>query len=275
MFKKQFWGLLSILSVAAWLQAHPSPALALQKEERSLDCNDTWRNGRLATHCDMREQTIPALGGTLAVDGRMNGSISMRGWNRSDILIRAKVQTSAPTDSEATDVARQIVIETNGSRIRAEGPSQGRDLNWSVSYEVFVPQTSNLSLTTHNGGIRISDIRGRVEFTAINGGVSLRRLAGSVRGDTTNGGLSIELAGTQWEGDGLDVRTTNGGITMWVPENYSAQLETGTVNGGLNVDFPITVQGRLNRELSVKLGYGGPMVRAMTTNGGVRIQRKT
>jgi DUF4097 and DUF4098 domain-containing protein YvlB len=101
----------------------------------------------------------------------------------------------------------------------------------------------------------------------------LWRVGGSVRGGTTNGGLVVELAGDRWDGEALDVKTTNGGIVMSVPENYSAHLETGTVNGGLSVDFPITVQGRLTRELAINLGAGGATVRAMTTNGGVRIKR--
>jgi hypothetical protein len=58
-----------------------------------------------------------------------------------------------------------------------------------------------------------------------------------------------------------------------VPENYSAHLVTGTVNGGLSIDFPVTVQGRISRELAVNLGSGGATVKAMTTNGGVRIKR--
>ena len=60
---------------------------------------------------------------------------------------------------------------------------------------------------------------------------------------------------------------------MAVPENYSAQLQTGTVNGSISVDFPITVQGSLTKELAVNLGSGGATVKAMTTNGGVRIKR--
>ena len=46
-----------------------------------------------------------------------------------------------------------------------------------------------------------------------------------------------------------------------------------TVNGNVSVDFPVTVQGRITRELSVNLGSGGATVRAMTTNGGVRLRR--
>ena len=245
------------------------------QQDRSLKCNDQWRNDRLVTRCEMREQTLIAVRGTLSVDGRMNGGIAIKGWDRNEILVRAQVQSSAPSESEARELAKQIRIDTGNSQIHAEGPSRDNDHNWSVSYEIFVPRQSDLSLKTQNGGISISEVRGHIEFSALNGGVSLKRLGGHVKGSTTNGGLSIDLAGARWEGEGLDVRTTNGGVSMVVPENYSAQLETGTVNGGLDIGFPVTVQGKLDKELSVKLGEGGPTVRAMTTNGGVRIHRKS
>ena len=250
------------------------------QEKREQGCCESGRynvsnNGReLATHCEVKEQTVPAVGGTIAVDGRQNGGVKVAGSDRRDILVRACIRTAADTEAGARELASQLRIETSGAQIRAEGPPPGEDRHWSVSFEVFVPRESNLSLQTHNGGISIADVRGQVEFTARNGGVSLKRLGGSVRGHTTNGGLSIDLAGNRWDGEGLDVRATNGGVTMSVPENYSARLETGTVNGGLNVDFPVTVQGRINKELSLTLGSGGPTVRAMTTNGGVAIKRK-
>ena len=106
-----------------------------------------------------------------------------------------------------------------------------------------------------------------------NGGISIQNLAGDVKGRTTNGGLSVELTGKMWKGDGLDLRSTNGGIDLAIPAKYSAELETGTVNGGIEVDFPITVQGRIGRSLKATLGDGGPRVRVKTTNGGVHIHR--
>jgi hypothetical protein len=41
----------------------------------------------------------------------------------------------------------------------------------------------------------------------------------------------------------------------------------------MNIDFPVTVQGRIGHELSTTLGDGGALVRAETTNGAVRISR--
>ena len=248
-------------------------AIAQKDSKSSLDCRDSWWDGgRLENHCEVREQTV-AAGGTITVDAGQNGGISVKGADRNDVLVRSRIQTAARSQGEADELAKQIGIETAGLRIHAAGPEQRHDLNWSVSFEIFVPRRSDLSLEAHNGGIAIAEVNGRIEFNCVNGGVVLRRVGGSVHGGTTNGGLVVELSGNHWEGEELDVKTTNGGVIMSVPENYSAHLETGTVNGNVSVDFPVTVQGRITRELSVNLGSGGATVRAMTTNGGVRLRR--
>ncbi len=256
-------------------------AVVSQKEkvkdkDKSLTCReDNWYNDRLVGNCEIREQTLALSGGAIAIDGRQNGGVSVKGWDQNQVLVRARVQTGAPTAGEAQELSQQIRIETSGAKIFASGPENRKDFNWNVSYEVFVPRRADLSLETHNGGIAIADVNGRIDFTALNGGVVLKRVGGTVRGSTTNGGLVIELTGDRWDGDSLDVRTTNGGVILSVPENYSANLQTGTVNGSVNVDFPITVQGQINKQIALNLGSGGAMVKAMTTNGGVHLKRST
>ncbi len=89
-----------------------------------------------------------------------------------------------------------------------------------------------------------------------------------------NGGLNITLEGDRWNGPGLDVQTRNGGIRILVGERYSAQLETETINGRVRIGFPITVQGDLGRHVVTTLGSGGARLRAVTTNGGVTIDRR-
>ena len=111
----------------------------------------------------------------------------------------------------------------------------------------------------------------------MNGGVSLRRVGGAVSGSTTNGGVHVELSGPSWEGEMLNVTTTNGGVNLVMPDNYSAHIETSTVNGNVNSEFPLNVpmteRGRLPKQISVDLGSGGPTIRATTTNGGVHVSR--
>jgi hypothetical protein len=251
---------------------------ALAQKGGKLECRDNnWSDDKLFGNCEVREQTLAPTGAPIGVDGRQNGGISIKGWDQNQVLIRAKVETRAPTAQEAADLGRQVRIETSGAKIHASGPDNRQNYHWYVSYEVFVPRRSDLSLQTHNGGISIFDVNGRIEFNALNGGVVLKKVGGAVKGSTTNGGVVVELSGDRWDGEALDVTTTNGGIVMSIPENYSAKLETGTTNGGISVDFPVPgqeqEQRRKNKQVAVNLGAGGPLVRVMTTNGGVRIKR--
>ena len=227
-----------------------------------------------ARHCEVKEQTLSATGGALNVDGRQNGGISVKGWERNDILVRYRIQTQAATQTEADNLASQVRVTTAGGQVRAEGPEQMNKAHWDVSYEIFVPRQSNLSLRTHNGGIGISGVRGQIDFEATNGGVSLKQLGGNVKGETVNGGLSVELTGGTWDGEGLNVKTTNGGLSVSVPDNYSAHLDTGTVNGGFSVSPSIAEVARGTRQLSLNLGSGGTNLRIYTTNGGVSIRRR-
>ena len=123
---------------------------------------------------------------------------------------------------------------------------------------------------------RSRSVSGTIRFETTNGGVRLTDLAGDVRGETRNGGLTVTLGGARWEGAGLDVETSNGGVTLAIPDNYNADLTTRTVNGGFRSDYPMTIQGELapRRGITTTLGSGGPPVSVRTTNGAVRISRR-
>ena len=237
-------------------------------------CDDTgrWRDDR-EMHCEVREYTLTGLA-SLAVDGGQNGGITVEAWDRPDILVQARITVHARTEGRVREMASNIEVSANSSSISARGPRHERRESWSVAWRIYAPAETALDLEVLNGGIRITGMSGRTRFNATNGGVRLVDMAGDVSGATTNGGLAIELTGPTWRGSGMDVRATNGGVQLRIPDGYSAMFETGTVNGRLNLDFPITVQGRFGgRSLSFTLGDGGPLIRARTTNGGVRIAR--
>jgi len=224
-----------------------------------------------ARHCEVRDALAPA--GPLRVDARPNGGIEVQGGARNDVRIQARVVVVAETDADAEALAGQIHVLTDGT-VRPEGPAQTSRRHWSVSYRLSVPTRSDLDLTSMNGGISVSDVGGTIRIETLNGGLSLDSLSGDVRGRTTNGGVRARLAGRSWDGSGLDLATTNGGVSLTIPEDFDAHVETGTVNGQLDVDFPVTVRGRVDRRLSVDLGRGGAPIRATTTNGGVRLRRR-
>lgn len=223
--------------------------------------------------CRTSESVIQSPSGVLTIDGRTNGGVSVFGSNRRDVLIRARIQAHARTEERAEAIAREVRIRTDGGRIYADGPETERRESWSVSYEVEVPSRSDLDVKAMNGGISVADVSGVLRLETMNGGIHLDAVSGDVVAETTNGGMHVLLDGDRWQGKGLDAVTTNGGVTVRIPDGYSAHLETGTVNGGIDIDFPVTVQGRIGRRVTTDLGRGGATIRVITTNGGVLIRR--
>jgi hypothetical protein len=233
-------------------------------------CSGEHSNGDRAGFKELREMTIPASG-SVSVDGGKNGSVRVRGENRADILVRACVQAWANSADGARAVAQSVRVSTAGT-IKADN---GSTENWAVSFEVLVPRNTDLNLRATNGGVSIAGVEGNLEFETTNGGVNLQEIAGNVKGRTTNGGVKVLLSGNGWKGSGLDVQTSNGGVQLTMPENYAANIETGTVNGGFTTDIVGLDFQRDERQRAVRINTpingGGAPVRVTTTNGGVRI----
>jgi len=263
-------GFATVLAGVAAAQQRPGGGDDWCRDERR-DSGDDRRSV-----CEVREYSVPAAGATMTVDATPNGGIAVEGSSRGDILVRARVVATADTEEEARALAARVQVVATADRVAADGPRSGlgRHDGWSVSYRLAVPTQTPLSLHSTNGGISIDNVSSRIEFRTVNGGVTLSHLSGDVEGRTSNGGINVDLDGSTWQGGGLDVQTTNGGVRLTIPEHYSAHLETGTVNGSVRIDFPVTVQGRIGRSFSTDLGSGGPTLRVKTSNGGVTIRKK-
>jgi hypothetical protein len=241
--------------------------------DRQLNCENNHNNNERARSCKMSEQSLPALG-RLTVDAGHNGGVSVKGWSQGQTLVRARVEAWAPTDSEASLLAGQVNLETSSGMLRATGPDTRDNRGWAVSWEVFTPHQTSLTLSAHNGGIHVNDIRGTLQAKTHNGGVHLARVAGEVTGSSHNGGIHVEMASN--EAGQLNFDTHNGGIHLALPSSYSARVHAETNNGGINSDFPLpeTRHGeRRPRNIDFTIGGGGPSINVKTNNGGVHIKK--
>ena len=235
-------------SVVPALSAAPTP---------SLECHENgWHVNGLETFCKMVE--IPALfGGSLCVT-TTNGSITIRAWDGPDMLVRAQINTAAATIFDTESLAAQVSIDVSDGRVQASGPQNTMYRNWSLNYEIFLPHTADLSLTTANGALSITDVQGRIQFNVANGAVALVRLAGQVDG-----------------------KIANGAITINTPHDYSAHFDASTTVGTVSTNYPVAVQTRngkwgfpgLGGSLTFDAGIGGAPIRVSTVVGTIRIQR--
>jgi hypothetical protein len=240
------------------------------------DCRDGWNgNDDRGRACEVRVVPVRLAGRFLEIDGRQNGGIRVMGWNGDSVRVTARMQANARSDGDANDILKDLRISADGRRINTDGPrSMGRNEGWSVSYIVYVPRNFDLRLDAMNGGLGVTGVSGRMELSTQNGSVNLSEVGGDVRARTQNGSVNVELSGSKWDGRGLDAETQNGSVRLGIPASYAALIETGTVNGRMNTDFPITVQGRIGRRMSLPLNGGGPTIHVETVNGSVSLSRR-
>lgn len=220
--------------------------------------------------CEVRTTTFHLVNGHLNVNA-MNGGIEVIGQDRQDIALEARVTARSGSQSDAASMLHEITIAT-GETVEAHGPHTFGNRNWSVSYKLLVPHHLAANLHTLNGGLTLNAINGSIRGETTNGGLHIENLGGDVNVSTTNGGIRAELSGPTWQGTGLFATTTNGGVSVSVPSNYSAHLVANTTNGGTALNLPAADQSGVHRHsIDTNLGSGGPTVNFQTTNGGISI----
>jgi hypothetical protein len=126
----------------------------------------------------------------------------------------------------------------------------------SVRFTVRIPQGIRFAGRTVNGGVDVSGVDADVVASTVNGGIRAAS-GGHVTAETVNGSITATMGKADWNGP-LELRTVNGGITLDLPDDLSAEVKAETVNGSIETDFPLTVQGRVSRRrLSGTIGGGG------------------
>jgi hypothetical protein len=253
----------------------------VSQEERDADwlqnCLDDGRrsNDSRGRACEVRAVPVKLSGRSIAIDGERNGGIRIIGWDGDSVRVTARIMAQAPTDAIAKAMLPRIHVIADGRGVRSEGPDMERedDTGWAVSYVAYVPRRFDLDLNAHNGGLGVNGVSGKLDLRTVNGSLAVSDVGGDVRAVTRNGSLNVRLAGNAWDGAGLDAETRNGAVRLTLPASYAASLEVGTVNGPIHTDIPVTVSGRISRQLNFALGGGGKPIRVHTTNGPVTIAR--
>ena len=224
-------------------------------------------------YCEVRTVDLSALSG--AIDfrgGYLDGVIFTTKGSPRAASARALIRAEAVTPDDARKLASQVRTVLKDGVLQSEGPGSGSSNFWSVLYEVTLPVGRSVTAQTENGQISLADFAGTADVSAVNGPIEAFGAAGDIRGHTANGPLIVGLGGNRWEGAGLDFRTANGPIFLSIPENYSAHLITGTVNGPMDLRHPLMVTRMKGKRIETDIGGGGTTVRVTTENGPADIR---
>jgi DUF4097 and DUF4098 domain-containing protein YvlB len=189
--------------------------------------------------------------------------------------------------SDPDDVEIRVIEHEDGVTICAVYPSrrgrsnsceagrsnQDTDNNdVEVKFTVKVPAGVEFDGVTVNGDIIATDLPDDAEVSTVNGDIEVTA-AGSVEATTVNGSIEATMGRATWNGE-LEFTTVNGGIRVTMPSGVNADVRANTVNGSVDSDFEITMQGRMRRgAVQGRIGKGGADLELSTVNGSIELRK--
>ncbi|MBC7933486.1 MAG: DUF4097 family beta strand repeat protein [Rubrivivax sp.] len=225
-----------------------------------------------------------AVGREIEIKG-VNGSVEAEPASGNEVEV---VAVKRARRSNPDDVRIEVIQHAEGVTICAvypnvEGrantctPGQGghmnvRDNDTNVNFRVRVPAGVRFAGRTVNGKVEAERLTADVEATTVNGSISVST-SGLARAKTVNGSITAVMGRADWS-EGLEFKTVNGGIELSFPATLNAEVDAKTLNGDITSDFPLTVTGRFSkRRMTGTIGGGGRDLRLETVNGSVQIRR--
>ncbi len=255
-----------------------------------------WSWGGRTVWAEADEERPIETAGLTALEVRThNGSIDFDGQAAGEaatVTITKKGGGKNQEEAEEALAAIRVFVESSGggkTRIGWEWavPKKSR---WSgdVSFAIRAPGNLHLDAETHNGGVAVEQVSGDVKAVTHNGGVRVESGTGKLHAQTHNGQVQATYAGpelTLITHNGKvsadlskcgavagSLTTHNGGVHVTVGKNTAAMLTCQTHNGGIDCDAPLTESRKTRREVTGKLGAGGPSLGIETHNGSIRVK---
>ncbi|MCI0489095.1 MAG: DUF4097 domain-containing protein [Blastocatellia bacterium] len=216
-----------------------------------------------------------------------DGSVAVRTWDKSEVAITATKR--ARTQAGLRTI--RLRLEQNGGEVSAvaehDRPYDNDGRDWAnVRFEAFVPRNANLRVTSGDGSLQVEGVAGEMELKTGDGSITVTGGQGRVRAGTGDGRIEI----TRFDGEAeamtndgritldgrftaLAVRTGDGSISLGLPEDFNATLETDSES--------ITVQGLAvmeetdpsSRVRRWRIGSGGNLLTLKTGDGRITLRR--
>jgi DUF4097 and DUF4098 domain-containing protein YvlB len=229
---------------------------------------------------------------TLQVNGRADlqvetgsGSIEVHRGGSNQVHVVGHIRANewfggGNADERVKKLENNPPVQQSGNDIRIghlDDPELKRNI--SISYEITVPENTQVRSSSGSGSQSISDIAGPVEVNAGSGGVKVSNIGAEVRARTGSGNIEIEGAnGNVYAragsgsinatsvGGGFDGQTGSGHLTLEQSAAGSVHAETGSgglelrhVKGSLQAaagSGDVRVEGEARGEWMVRTGSG-------------------
>jgi DUF4097 and DUF4098 domain-containing protein YvlB len=168
-----------------------------------------------------------------------------------------------------------VSAHTSGGHINVAGVRGDVDLKTSGGNLTLSDIEGDVTASTSGGHINADKLSGRIVVKTSGGNIGFAENKGSIEAKTSGGNVTAELI-EQPSSDCL-FDTSGGNITIAFAEKVAVDVDASTSGGRVSTDLPVVsvVQGEQRKnELKGKINGGGPLVKAHTSGGNVRLAKK-
>jgi DUF4097 and DUF4098 domain-containing protein YvlB len=219
--------------------------------------DDLYRNVSISYEIEVPEET--SLGthtgsGSVTV-GSLRGPVDARSGSGS-------VRVGA--------IGRDVKVRTGSGSIDVDGAHGGleaRSGSGSISADGI---EGPITARTGSGSIELEQRgAGDVEVESGSGGIRLHGINGGLDVDAHSGHVFVEgIVAGDW-----DISSSSGGVTLELPDDAAFELDARTSSGHIELEHPVTVQGRLSKKtIRGTVRGGGPRVEIDSSSGSIEIR---
>lgn len=268
------------------------PARAQQKRPQTI-LDPTQMRTRTVIR---REATRFGAGGTLTLVGAPSGSITIEGWDRSEVELTAEIELRGATEEDLNRLAlvNGFIFEEGANHIRilsvgthdkkymssvAKAFPKSLLLNpWKIDFRIRVPQFSDLEINAGRGPISLKGVEGSLALTATESVAQLTLSSGIVNATVGSGKVDVKIVQRSWRGTGADLRLAVGELTVELPPGFSGDVDASILRTGAIEDSYGELQPRQRNSVTPQLvraraGAGGPIFRFTVADGTIKLKK--
>lgn len=190
-----------------------------------------------------------------------------------EIVVPAGTEVISHTGSGAqtiSEVAGPVEAKTGSGRITLTdigGPVKARTGSGAIQADEIA---GAFEAHTGSGSISLTQVApGDVVVTLGSGSSTLHGVVGALRVEGGSGRIDID---GQQQGD-WNIDTGSGSVRIKLPEDAAFKLDAHSGSGGITVDHPLTVQGKMSKKhMRGEVRGGGDLLTVDTGSGGIRIE---
>lgn len=266
-----------------------SAPVAAQKDKKIIPATP------LVTRTTMRHDSRRlGYGGAVTIVGAPVGSITIEGWQRSEIDVSAEVELRAPSAADldrlaavngfvVDDDANHIRIITTGTHDKKFLKLAAKDLPknliglpWKIDYHIKVPSMCDLAIDAGSGPINLSGVEGSIRINALESVADLSLTGSDVFVIIQKGAVNFAIPARAWHGLRAEIKLASGNLSVDLMPGFSGDIDAQVVRSGeIRSTFPgLEPRDRASigpRSVRARAGSGGAMLTLTVGDGMIQI----